>query len=123
MSAAYRGKVLDAETKLPVPKARLEIRFLDMKCVTKSDSDGSFRLGPLKHFQVGIMTLEGLKPEDRRSMPERLFLDISRRDYQAAQLLVPTESSWVSSEKTNEARNGDLELGNILLIPTPKTRN
>jgi hypothetical protein len=122
MSAAYNGKVLDAETKQPVARARLEIRFLDMKTSTKSESDGSFRLGPLKHFQVGIITMEGPKP-DRRSMPERLFLSISCRDYQDSQVLVPSETTfWVSPVKTNGTWHGSLELGNILLHPAPSTR-
>jgi hypothetical protein len=123
MSATYHGRVLDGETKLPVPEARLEIRFLDMKASTKSASDGSFHLGPLKRFHLGIMTLEGIKPEIAFSMPERLFLDISRRDYQPVQILVPSDTSyWVSPAKTNGAWNGGVVLGNILLQPTATTR-
>jgi hypothetical protein len=110
--------LLDAETSLPVGKASLEIQVGSLKASTKSGVDGFFRLGPLREFRVGIMTLEGLRPQSSIPWSDRLFLSISRRDYQSLRLDVPRDTStWNSPEKSSGTWNGDLALGNILLQP------
>jgi hypothetical protein len=120
-SAAYHGRLLDAETSLPVEKATVKIQMLSLKASTKSGADGSFRIGPLRDFRVGIMTLEGLRPDSSAGWPESLEISISRLSYQPLQLNVPSDTStWNSPVKTSGTWNGDLELGNIRLQPEHK---
>ena len=123
-STAYHGRLLDAETGLPVEKAELKICLDSLQASTKSSWNGYFRLGPLKQFHVGIMTLEGIRPELKPLSTNRLFLNISRHDYQPVQLNVPSDPSiWNSSWKTSGHWNGDLELGDILLKPEHRKGN
>jgi len=113
-SPEYRGMVLDAETKQPVPKTKLEICGGGMKSSTKSKDDGSFRLEPLRRFHGGMMTLEGIKP-DSPSPPERLVLRLSQHGYQSTQL-------EATNYLTGEAWFAGVELGNILLQPVPAAK-
>ena len=47
-SSTYRGKVLDAETKEPVAKARVELsNYGEMRDKAKTDEHGEFEVGPL----------------------------------------------------------------------------
>jgi len=115
-SAAYHGRLLDAETKSAVSQATLEIHEGSLKSSTTSAADGYFRLEALREFRAGIMTLEGLKPESKTQSTNTLSLSISHRNYQSVQLDVLRDTSfWNSPEKTNGTWNGDLELGDILL--------
>jgi hypothetical protein len=104
-----------------VEKATVKIQMLSLKASTKSGADGSFRIGPLRDFRVGIMTLEGLRPDSSAGWPESLEISISRLSYQPLQLNVPSDTStWNSPVKTSGTWNGDLELGNIRLQPEHK---
>jgi hypothetical protein len=120
-SATYHGRLLDAETIMPVGKASLKIQVGSLKASTKSEADGFFRLGPLHDFRVGVMTMEGLRPDSSGGWPDRLEISISRSGYQTLQLDVPRDTStWDSPVKTNGTWNGELELGNIMLQPEHK---
>jgi hypothetical protein len=123
-SAVYHGRLLDAGSNLPVESANVRIEMLSFKASTKSSADGSFRVGPLREFRVGVMTLEGLRPGRTYGTPKNLNLSISHPGYQPLQLVVPSDTSfWNSPVKTSDAWNGDLELGTIRLQPEHKTPN
>ena len=55
-SAVYQGKVVDAETKEPIEKARVELfGTMDLKETAKSDEAGEFEVGPLSCWRwVGV---------------------------------------------------------------------
>jgi hypothetical protein len=117
-SAAYHGRLLNAQTGLPVENASLKINLGSLKASTKSGADGFFRLGPIRESRFGVMTLEGLRPDISRGWPENIDLSTSRFGYQSMKLNVPRDTStWSSPVKTNGTWNGDLELGDIMLQP------
>jgi hypothetical protein len=104
-----------------VEQAALQIQAKAVKSSTKSGADGFFRLGPLREFRVGIGTMEGLQPSGLGGWPERLNINISHPGYAPLQLEVPRDTStWNSPVKTSTTWNGDLELGKIMLRPTPR---
>jgi hypothetical protein len=62
-SAVYQGKVVDAETREPVAKARVELLGTEnLKDTAKSDASGEFEVGPLSCWRwlgVGWPLAEG----------------------------------------------------------------
>ena len=54
----------------------------DEMASTKSGTDGSFRLGPIRAFHAGIMTLEGIQPRYASFGSDTPSLGISRIGYQ-----------------------------------------
>ena len=108
-SATYHGRLLNADTGLPVDNASLKIQSGSLNASTKSDADGYFLLGPLREFRVGIMTMEGLRPyQDSHPWPATFEVSISQSAYQPRQLTVEGIDSLV------------FEMGDILLQPEHK---
>jgi hypothetical protein len=118
LSAAYHGRLLDAETKLPVEGASVKLQSDSLKSSAKTGADGFFHLDPLREYRVGFMTLEGLRPQRDYSQNVYRDLYISRNGYQPIRRdITKIENNWGTMKMTT---NGELELGNILLQPEHK---
>lgn len=113
-SAVYRGHLMDAETKQPISKARVEIRgAYHMTATSKSDSSGAFSVGPLDCWRwcFYVPCAEGRIPMDcRHVMPDEIMfsLEVSRSGYEPARVFVPMYG-------TNWSR--ELFIGNIMIHP------
>jgi hypothetical protein len=116
-SSRYRGKVLDAVSNAPVPKAQLRLYSADLQAKTKSDSEGMFRVGPLKCFEIGfvIPPEPHLQPECNHSRSEVVFLYVTKSGYETIKVSVPRYqpfSQWPDPE--------GVDVGTILLKPKPQ---
>ena len=118
MSAAYHGRLLDAETKLPVGGASVKLKSDSLKSSAKTGADGFFHLDPLGEYRVGFMTLEGLRPQRDYDRFKYRDLYISRIGYQPIHRdITSIENNW---ETMSFAPHGELELGDIILQPEHK---
>lgn len=95
-SAVYRGRIVDAETKQPVAKARIEVRGgFYLAAASNSDSSGAFVVGPLNcwRWYFFVPFGEGKIPGDCGQVVIvdgfKNSLDISRSGYKPASILVP----------------------------------
>jgi hypothetical protein len=110
-SAVYAGRLLDAESTLPVKSANVTIELSSFRASAKSIADGSFQVGPLREFRVGVMTLEGLRPGRTYGLWTNVNVNISRPGYQPLQLFVPTDPGIY------------FDMGVIKLLPEHKSPN
>ena|SRR5687768_10977634 len=93
-SATYRGKVLDAETREPLAKARVELSsYAELNDKAKTDERGEFEVGPLSCWSwigKGWPYYEGryCRHEYRRGAANMLPLMVSREGYETNQIFV-----------------------------------
>lgn len=117
-SAVYHARILDAQTKQPIPKARVELRGgYYLTATSKSGAKGDFRVGPLHCWRLFLAVPfgEGRIPNEcKHEMSDNslFMLEVSRSGYEAARVLVPMHgTNW----------SYDFLVGNIVLHPKDQT--
>ncbi len=98
--AKITGRVLDAETRLPIKGAR--VALLEHPRVTcRTHADGTFQLGPLHNLILGVGPGGNLGPSDEHWLPD---VSVSREGY-------------ITAEKMGGLMALEYRLGDVLLQP------
>jgi hypothetical protein len=112
-SAAYQGRIIDAERQQPIRNAKVELQGPGLKASTRTDKNGIYELGPLhcRRICLYVAAPEGVWPQDcRHIFPDNLMLNLlaSCSGYEPTNLLVPLFGTNYSRQAT---------VGDILLKP------
>ena len=97
-SSTYRGKVLDAETREPMVKARVELwNYAAMRDKAKTDERGEFQVGPLYCWSwvgKGWPYYEGryCRHQYRGGMANMFPLEVSQKGYETNEIFVPSRA-------------------------------
>jgi hypothetical protein len=114
-SAAYQGRVFDAETQQPITKVRIELRGDHLTKSTTTDARGNYEVGPLRccHFCLWIAGPEGHADMCHHYDEDGVVLEASRSGYGPVTVAVPRYT-------TNEANR--LIVSDMLLQPNSQTK-
>ena len=96
-SGISRGRVVDADTKAPIKRAKVELDGGQLRTSTRSGDDGSFAVGPLKcsHFGIVVPPEPHVIPGCKHDIAPNLWLNISVQHYASKGLLVPSSGTNV----------------------------
>ena len=87
-SVQYGGTVLDAETRVPIRKAPVELRGHLVATHTQTDAVGNFNVGPLRCWHL-YLWIPGPEPYTcKHYSSDPLALTIEQAGYQPVQMLV-----------------------------------
>jgi hypothetical protein len=88
-----RGRLVDAETRVPIQGAKLTLDGGSLRASTKSAEDGRFAVGPLKcsHFGIVVPPEPHVIPGCKHDLPPNLWLNltVSKHHYGVREILVP----------------------------------
>jgi hypothetical protein len=117
-SAAFQGRIIDAERQQPIRNAKVELQGPGLMASARTDKDGIYDVGPLhcRSICLYVAAPEGVVPQYcSHNFPENLLLNLnaSCAGYEPTNLLVPPfGTNYTGSPIT---------LGDILLQPKHRT--
>jgi hypothetical protein len=106
-SAAYQGRIIDAERQQPIRNAKVELEGPGLKASAKTDKNGIYRVGPLycRRICLYVAAPEGVWPQEcSHIFPDNLRLNLSAScsGYVPTNLLVPLFGTNYSRQATIE---------------------